>query len=230
MLAMTKFVCYADGMPDDKSAKNEKTPAAPATPDGDSGSTTTPAVEEAVKPAAPSLAEDLAELEKLNLMRAVMLRMQGGRHPNAEVDALLKRRLDLKAEDFQGPYAIRLICTLMMVFLICIIMWGSVWLVTTAFELSAIARLMSTAIATLMAAAAGVAIFHPSSVPDEKLVKEIVTHRMAELRDEGASVGRPAGNADTKKPAEAETSGEEELEPDEAAEKPLDAVAPDRIE
>ena len=217
-------------MPDDKTAKTEGTaPEASAQKSAADSAQAVP-VTETVQQATPSLAEDLAQLEKLNLMRAIMLRMQGGRHPNAEVDALLKRRLDLRQDDFQGPYAIRLICTLMMVFLICIIMWGIVWLVATAFELSAIARLLSTAIATMMAAAAGVAIFHPSSVPDEKLVKEVITRRMAELRDEGASVRKPAGKAANADSAEVSPEGFEDNELDETEEKPLDAVAPDRIE
>ena len=182
-----------------------------------------------------TLADDLAQLEKLNLMRAIMLRMQGGRHPNAQVDALLKRRLDFKTEDFQGPYAIRLICTLMMIFLICMIMWGLIWLLATAFELNAFSQLMSIGIATLMAAAAGVAIFHPASLPDEKLVKEVVTRRMAELKDQGASLARgntsasiiseKTGDSDS----EGATSSSEGEDSDAGGEKPLDAVVPDKI-
>ena len=139
------------------------------------------------KAAPPSLADDLMQLEKLNLMRAVMLRLQGGRHPNAEIDALLQRRLDLRPESFQGPYAIRLICSLMMIFLMCVIMWGLIWLLGTAMEWSGFIRLMSTGIATLLAAAAGIAVFHPASVPDEKQVKETIARRLAELKDMGAS-------------------------------------------
>ncbi|HNX75927.1 MAG TPA: hypothetical protein PLM07_01280 [Candidatus Rifleibacterium sp.] len=192
------------------------------------------------KPAAeplpePTLADDLALLEKLNLMRAVMLQLQGGRHPDKQIDGLLKRRFDFKTEDFQGPYAIRLICTLMMVFLICMIMWGLIWLLATAFELSAFSRLMSIGIATLMAAAAGVAIFFPASLPDEKLVKEVVTRRMAELKDQGASFARgtkpsePLPTGEASSDTESATIADEGSDGDAGDEKPLDAVAPDKI-
>lgn len=163
------------------------TPAAPAE---------TPAPEAEV-----SLEDDLAQLDKLNLLRAVMLRLQGGRHPNAEIDALLQRRLNFKTEDFQGPYVVRLICTVMMIFLICIIFWGMIWLFSTALNLNYFIRLMSTGIATLMAAAAGIAIFHPASIPDEKQVKEAINKRLAELKNEennAKPTGKSNGNAKPK--------------------------------
>jgi len=186
------------------------------------------------KPAQPSIVDDLLQLEKLNLMRAVMLRLQGGRHPNAEIDALLQRRLDLRPEDFQGPYAIRLICTLMMIFLLCIIMWGIIWLVGTAMEWNYFLRLMSTGIATLLAAGAGVAIFHPASVPDEKQVKETIARRLAELKDIGASqkpseAVKPtpaAGSGPRTEPV----SGSIDEPEDEDAISQLDAVAPETID
>lgn len=165
----------ADGQPG--SPDNQAAAAAPAE---------TPAPETKI-----SLEDDLAQLDKLNLLRAVLLRLQGGRHPNAEIDALLKRRLDLRAEDFQGPYAVRLICTVMMIFLICIIFWGVIWLFSTAFQLNYFVRLMSAGIATLLAAAAGIAIFHPASIPDEKQVKEAISRRLAELKNEGNDAAPP---------------------------------------
>ncbi|HNS10207.1 MAG TPA: hypothetical protein PKN29_10935 [Candidatus Ozemobacteraceae bacterium] len=190
-----------------------------------------PDKEPAVSP--PSVADDLLQLEKLNLMRAVMLRLQGGRHPNTEIDALLQRRLDLRPEDFQGPYAIRLICTLMMIFLICIIMWGIIWLLGTAMEWSYFLRLMSTGIATLLATGAGVAIFHPASVPDEKQVKETIARRLAELKDMGASqkpseAVKPAAATSAAPTATAAATTVDEPE-DEDAVSQLDAVAPETV-
>ncbi len=190
-----------------------------------------PESEQAAAP--PSVADDLLQLEKLNLMRAVMLRLQGGRHPNAEIDALLQRRLDLRPEDFQGPYAIRLICTLMMIFLICIIMWGLIWLIGTAMEWNYFIRLMSTGLATILAAGAGVAVFHPASVPDEKQVKETIARRLAELKDLGAS--QKPFEAVKPTPAVSSTRSEslaglpDEPE-DENAISQLDAVAPETID
>lgn len=142
------------------------------------------------------LADDILQLEKLNLMRAVMLRLQGGRHPNAEVDALLKRRMNLHVESFQGPYAVRLVCTLLMVFVLATVLWVVLWLFATSLELNYFVSLLSTGFATLIAAMAGVAVFHPSSVPDEKLVRAEINQRLEELRGElqKKSVAEVAGD------------------------------------
>ncbi len=190
-----------------------------------------PETEQKVAP--PSLADDLVQLEKLNLMRAVMLRLQGGRHPNAEIDSLLQRRLDLRPEDFQGPYAIRLICTLMMIFLLGVIMWGIIWLIGTAMEWSYFLRLISTGIATLLAAGAGVAIFHPASVPDEKQVKETIARRLAELKDMGAAVKpseavKPAVTAGVVENVTTTAVATDEPENEDAVSQ-LDAVAPETV-
>lgn len=143
------------------------------------------------------LADDILQLEKLNLMRAVMLRLQGGRHPNAEVDALLKRRMNMPAESFQGPYAVRLICTLLMVFVLATILWVVLWLFATSLELNYFVSLLSTGFATLIAAMAGVAVFHPSSVPDEKLVRAEINQRLEALRGELQKRSDPIGVEDT---------------------------------
>lgn len=212
-------------------AANTEATAKAAAGGPEKGAEKKPDKDPAVAP--PSLADDLLQLEKLNLMRAVMLRLQGGRHPNAEIDSLLQRRLDLRPEDFQGPYAIRLICTLMMIFLICIIMWGIIWLVGTAMEWSYFLRLMSTGVATLMAAGAGIAIFHPASVPDEKQVKETIARRLAELKDMGASekpseMAKPAATSSVVDNTTAAAATVDEPENEDAV-SPLDAVAPETV-
>ncbi len=144
----------------------------------------TAAVADVSVPQSYDLADDILQLEKLNLMRAVMLRLQGGRHPNAEVDALLKRRMNLQVESFQGPYAVRLICTLLMIFVLATVLWVVLWLFATSLELNYFVSLLSTGFATLIAAMAGVAVFHPSSVPDEKLVRAEINQRLEDLRGE----------------------------------------------
>ena len=125
-----------------------------------------------------------------------------------------------------------------MIFLICMILWGIVWLVSTAMELNSFIQLMSMAISTLMAAGAGVAIFHPASVPDEKLLKEAIVHRMAELKDLGASIQSDQDEANLKAENflardknlnEGDADGSENELADEA-DRQLDAVAPETIE
>jgi len=132
----------------------------------------------------PSLADDFLKLEQLNLIRAVTIRMQGGRHPSREIEGLLQRRMNFPREELQGPYVVRLICTIMMVFVAATICWGILWALSNILELSYFQRLVSTGIATLFAALAGVAIFHPSSIPDEKALADAIEARMNELRKE----------------------------------------------
>ena len=139
-------------------------------------------VEEPVKD--PTLAEDYLRLEQINLLRAVIVRMQGGRHPDKAIEALLQRRLNFSREEFQGPYAIRLVCSLMMVFVVSTLAWAIVWAVGSAMNLSYFLRLVSTGLATLFAAMTGVAIFHSSSIPEEKSLIEAIEVRLGELRKE----------------------------------------------
>lgn len=132
----------------------------------------------------PSLAEDFLRLEQINLFRAVILRMQGGRHPSREIEGLLQRRMNFSREELQGPYVVRLICTIMMVFVAATVFWALLWAFSSILQLSYFLRLISTGIATLFAAVAGIAIFHPSSIPDEKALIDAIEARMNELRRE----------------------------------------------
>lgn len=140
----------------------------------------------------PTLEEDFELLQRINVLKAVMVRMQGGRHPSPEIDALLQRRLNFSRDTFQGPYIIRLISTLIMIFVATTLCWGILWILASGFELSYFLRILSTGMASLVAAIAGVAIFHPSSVPDEKLLKEFVDDRLQEISKQ---VQELSGNA-----------------------------------
>lgn len=145
---------------------------------------------EASQPQEPEsfdLADDILQLEKLNLMRAVMLRLQGGKHPTGKVDALLKRRMTFPEQNFQGPYAVRLACTLMMIFVMVGILWAVLWGLAVHFEFSYFIRVVSTGFATVIAAIAGVAVFHPSSIPDEKLVRAAIKGRLEDLNKQLAA-------------------------------------------
>jgi hypothetical protein len=133
------------------------------------------------EPPEPDIEGDLAELEKINLLKAIMIKMKGGRHPSAQIDKLLSRHMNFSSEDFQGPYLIRLICTIMMIFAFSTLIWIVLWIMTAGFELTYFQRLLSTGIATLTAAVAGIAIFHPSYLPDEKLLKQAIEQKLKEL-------------------------------------------------
>ena len=158
-------------------AEEIKTETTPATGSAGADKAATPVAETIVIPA---LADDVAKLEQIDRLRAVVVRMQGGRHPNREIDALLQRRLNIPHEEFQGPYVTRLISTLMMVFVASTVMWAILWAIGSAMELGSFVKIVSTGMMTLFAAIAGVAMFHPASVPDEK--KTDRCHRRADER------------------------------------------------
>ncbi|MFZ5952258.1 MAG: hypothetical protein ACOYXC_16260 [Candidatus Rifleibacteriota bacterium] len=130
----------------------------------------------------PDLAADVDALKRLNLLKAVLVRMNGGRHPVAEVDALLRRRMNFSRHDFQGPYLIRLFSTWMMIFIVATLFWSVLWILSSGFELNYFVRILSTGMATLVAAMAGIAIFHPSSLPDESLLRQAIDDRLKELK------------------------------------------------
>lgn len=161
---------------ENKNAINSKTAATPEKVETEE--------KESVKAPPPTLADDFLKLEQLNLLRTVVIRMQGGRHPSREIENLLQRRMNFSRDDLQGPYVVRLICTIMFIFFAATFFWAILWAIGNAFALSYFTRLISTGIATLFAAAAGVAIFHPSSLPDEKAIADAIEARMNELRKE----------------------------------------------
>lgn len=132
----------------------------------------------------PSLEEDFAMLEKINILKAVMIRMKSGRHPAPQIDALLKRRMNFSGDEFQGPYIVRLLSTLMMVFVISTLVWGTLWILASGFGLSFFTKVLSTGMATVVAAIAGISIFHPTSLPDENLLKQSIEQKFKELHTE----------------------------------------------
>ena len=137
------------------------------------------------KPApTPTLAEDYEQLKKLHLLKDIMIRQKAGRHPSTEIDALLKRRMNFKNEDFQGPYVVRLISTLLMIFVFAAIFWSVLWILASGFNLTYFIRLLSTGMATLVAAIAGIAVFFPSSLPNEAILKKAIDLKMKEIGNE----------------------------------------------
>lgn len=184
-------------------AEEIKTETTPATGSASADKTATPVAETIV---IPTLADDVAKLEQIDRLRAVVVRMQGGRHPNREIDALLQRRLNIPHEKFQGPYVTRLVSTLMMVFVASTVMWAILWAIGSAMELDYFVKLVSTGMMTLFAAIAGVAMFHPASVPDEKKLIATIEEQMNELRMElgKSGSGNNSGKEQVKASADAD--------------------------
>lgn len=130
----------------------------------------------------PTPEQDYATLSGINVLKAVLIKMQGGRHPSAQIDALLQRRMNFARDSFQGPYLTRLASTLMMIFVAATLIWAVLWILAGGFGLNYFLRLLSTGLATLVAALFGIAVFHPSAGPDEALLKEAIAEKMNELR------------------------------------------------
>lgn len=147
----------------------------------------------------PTLADDLIKLQQIKLLRAVTIRAQSGKYPDTEIDDLLKRHMNFANNEVQGPFAVRLVCTFMFIFIFGAMTWGIIWTIATIFEFNYFLRLMSTGIMTLMAAVAGIAIFHPLSLPDDKKLKIAIENRMEELKAQIAQNSAPTKNESNEK-------------------------------
>lgn len=135
-------------------------PSENAAPDG-SGEQPAPAVPE------PTADEDLLRIESFDWRRAVVLRLQNGRHPDPVIEEILKRRIDLDREAFQGPLPVRVLCTLAIVFIVCIVVWVAGWGVFSLLGLDGWVLWFSGLMVTVLAASLGVAAFQPIRIYDE---------------------------------------------------------------
>lgn len=148
-----------------QSAPQPGTTAASAPPAGSSapaGQAETPP-----PPPEPAADEDLLRLESFDWRRAVVLRLQNGHHPDPVIEDILKRRLDLNREDFLGPLPVRVLCTLAFVLIACIVAWIAGWSAFSLLGWDGWVLAFSGVMATVLAAALGVAAFQPVRIYDE---------------------------------------------------------------
>jgi hypothetical protein len=174
----------------DEEKNNPPEPETPDSKDSGAGEEKEAALETSEPPRGPEkpdLDTDLQQLESMNLRQAIIVKMKGGRHPDSKTDELLARHFNFSSDDFQGPYVVRLICTILMIFAVCAILWGVLWLLASGFGLTYFTRLISTGMATLLAAVGGIAIFHPSSIPDENVINHVIEKKLTELRRQVSS-------------------------------------------
>ncbi|OQA09534.1 MAG: hypothetical protein BWY66_00522 [bacterium ADurb.Bin374] len=149
---------------DSKPVPPPETPAAPASPQGSA----TPADKvDTPSPAEPAPDQDLLRLESFDWRRAVVLRLQSGRHPDPVIEDILRRRLDLEREEFQGPLPVRVLCTLAFVAIACIVAWVVGWSVFSLLGWGGWVLGFSSLMMTVLAAALGVAAFQPVRIYDE---------------------------------------------------------------
>ncbi|MBP7634825.1 hypothetical protein KBA41_11710 [Candidatus Ozemobacteraceae bacterium] len=154
---------------DPKPASPPEAPAAPASSQesaAPAGKAETPSPSTS-QPAEPAPDQDLLRLESFDWRRAVVLRLQNGRHPDPVIEDILRRRLDLDREEFQGPLPVRVLCTLAFVFIACIIAWIAGWSAFSLLGWDGWVLGFSGLMTTVLAVALGVAAFQPVRIYDE---------------------------------------------------------------
>ena len=132
----------------------------------------------------PTLAEDYEALKNMNLLKNIMIKMQYGRYPNKKIDAILQRRMDFDASQYQGPQIVSMIITMMAMFFFCTFTYVIIWLVTTQLNLLGIRETASLVLSMLFLGSCGFALFNYISVPDEKKLKAAIKEKMAEIEKE----------------------------------------------
>ena len=132
----------------------------------------------------PTLAEDYENLKTMNLLKNIMIKMQYGRYPNKKIDAILQRRMDFDASQYQGPQIVRMIITIMAMFFFCSFTYVIIWLIAGSLNLVGIKETASMVLSMLFLGSCGFALFNYISVPDEKKLKEAIKEKMAEIEKE----------------------------------------------
>jgi len=134
-------------------------PAEPSAPPAE-----TPAPE---APPEPSPDDDFLRLESFDWRRAVVLRLNLGRHPDPVIEALLARRLNIPREEFVGPVLVRVLCTLAFAFVGSAVSWVLCWSAFSLLGLGMHLGTLSGLMMTLLAALLGIAVFQPFRIYDE---------------------------------------------------------------
>lgn len=130
----------------------------------------------------PDDMEDFKKLLDLNLLKEATLKIQLKKHPNKKIDDLLERRLNLKSKDFTGPFAIRVVASILIIFLTSIVIWSGIWVIGIALELNYFYKIMSTIISIILVSAMAITIFQPLPIIDENRLLKHITEEMKKLK------------------------------------------------
>ena len=133
-------------------------------------------------PVVPPLQEDYDVLLNINLLKAVLIKFQRDVHPNKEINSVLERRIQLNRSEFEGPFAIRIISSLLMIFCSGTVAWIAIWLISSAFGETSFLVELSGAMAVMLAAMFGIAIFQPFHLIDEKALKVALSDELEKLK------------------------------------------------
>ena len=133
-------------------------------------------------PSPPTLEDDLERLEAMNWLHASILRIRKGRHPDPEIEALLKRRLDFPKDRFLGPYPVRLLNTFSWVLTSCSIGWVALWALGSLAGFNEFVWAVSGLMTTLLAVLIGLALSQPIVFVDEKALEEECLSQLLKLK------------------------------------------------
>jgi hypothetical protein len=115
----------------------------------------------------PTPDDDFLRLESFDWRRAVVIRLNLGRHPDPVIEALLARRLNIPREEFMGPLVVRILCTLAFAFVGSAVAWVICWSAFSLLGLGVYLGTLSGLMMTLLAAMLGIAVFQPFRIYDE---------------------------------------------------------------
>lgn len=124
----------------------------------------------------------MQRLESCNWLAAARIQLERGRHPDPEIDALLRRVFSFPPDRFAGPYVIRVLVSLSMTFCICAVFWLIVWNLAGLMGWSEFARVASTWSATVMVFLFGVVLSQPGKLIDEQALEAAGREAIAKLR------------------------------------------------
>ncbi len=126
--------------------------------------------------------QDLETLRKIDISKAILIKTQrGGKHPDKKTDRLLDRYMQLGNEEIEGPYLIRVLSTIMFVFIVSALSWLLIWLLGAVAGWSVFLRFLSIAMSTFVIAMFGVAVFNPMSLVNEPELQRKIKLRLEEL-------------------------------------------------
>lgn len=130
------------------------------------------------EPKVYALDEDYEKLCKINVFQAMILKFQKGRHPSKEIDELLDRRIKLSQGDFEGPFVVRVISSIIMISLSGLFAWIFIWSLGIYLGEKLFLFELSASMATMICALIGVVFFQPTHLIDEKDLKKAVADQM----------------------------------------------------
>jgi hypothetical protein len=131
-----------------------------------------------------SLDDDYDWLLSLNLPKEAAIKLQFGKHPDSAINALLERRIDLNAPKTTiNPFGIRILSSMIVIFLLGILIWAMIWLFGTILGLSTLIKSLSSLLAVLVISGMSISIFQPLPLIDEKEFNNHLINQMNKIRE-----------------------------------------------